>query len=244
MENNKSLINVVIFGLVAILCSAIFSNAYKNRNRTNDVISVTGAAKQDFVSDLIEWNMDITRTSMDLKTAFAAISADAQEVKKFLLQKGIKADEVIMGAVNIRREHDTEYDTKGNSRQVFRGFKLTQNVKVESNDIEKVEVVSREITGLIDAGLEVYSKDPNYYYTKLGELKIQMIAEATKDGRIRAEQIAKNAGGKISGLRYSNLGIFQITGQNTNTDYSWGGSFDTASKRKTASITVKLQFGL
>jgi hypothetical protein len=38
------------------------------------------------------------------------------------------------------------------------------------------------------------------------------------------------------------MGIFQITGQNSNEDYSWGGVYNTTSKEKTASITMKLTY--
>jgi len=40
------------------------------------------------------------------------------------------------------------------------------------------------------------------------------------------------------------MGIFQITGQNSGEDYSWGETFNTASKAKTASITMKLDYSI
>lgn len=78
----------------------------------------------------------------------------------------------------------------------------------------------------------------------MSELKIEMIAAATEDTRIRAENIAANAGAKIGDLRDAQMGIFQIIGQNSNEDYSWGGTFNTSSKMKTATINMKLQFGI
>lgn len=69
-----------------------------------------------------------------------------------------------------------------------------------------------------------------------------MIAEATKDANVRAQQIAENAGGSLGNLKSADMGVFQIVGQNSSEDYSWGGSFNTSSKNKTASITVNLQY--
>lgn len=71
-----------------------------------------------------------------------------------------------------------------------------------------------------------------------------MIAEATENGRIRAERIAENAGAYLGNLKSAKLGVFQIIAQNSNEDYSWGSSFNTWSKRKTATITMKLTFGV
>ena len=95
---------------------------------------------------------------------------------------------------------------------------------------------------LINSGIEFYSENPQYYYTKLAELKIEMIAEATKDANTRSEKIAENAGSSVGRLKNADMGVFQIVAQNSAEEYSWGGSFNTTSKRKTATITVKLEY--
>ena len=85
---------------------------------------------------------------------------------------------------------------------------------------------------------------PRYYYTKLEDLKIEMISRATDNARLRAESISKNSGATLGELTLANMGIFQITGQNSNEDYSWGGAYNTSSKEKTASITMKLTYSV
>lgn len=67
--------------------------------------------------------------------------------------------------------------------------------------MDKVEAISRQVTELINSGIEFYSSSPEYYYTKLAELKIEMIAEATKDANTRAKKIAENAGSDIGALK-------------------------------------------
>ncbi len=61
------------------------------------------------------------------------------------------------------------------------GYILTQSLQIESNDVEKVEKISREITELLNKGIQFYSQSPRYYYTKLADLKIEMISKATED---------------------------------------------------------------
>jgi len=122
------------------------------------------------------------------------------------------------------------------------GYILTQSLQIESKEVEKVEKISREITELLNKGIQFYSQAPRYYYTRLADLKIEMISKATEDARLRAEKIAENSGGKLDDLISAKMGIFQITGQNSNEDYSWGGTYNTSSKEKTASITMKLNY--
>ena len=70
-----------------------------------------------------------------------------------------------------------------------------------------------------------------------------MLAKASEDARTRAETIVKNAGGKIKGLQSANMGVFQITAPNSSDeDYSWGGTFNTSSKAKRASINMRLTY--
>ena len=115
---------------------------------------------------------------------------------------------------------------------------------VDSRDIDKIEKVSREVTELIQTGIELNSSSPDYYYSKLSELKIDLLAKASADAHQRAETIAKNSGSKLGKIKKATMGVFQITGQNSNEDYSYGGSFNTSSRNKKASITLKSDYAL
>ena len=78
----------------------------------------------------------------------------------------------------------------------------------------------------------------------MDELKLQLIEEATQNAKQRIDIMAEGTGGKAGKLLNANLGVFQITAQNSDSEYSYGGSFDTSSRNKTASITVKLNYGV
>jgi hypothetical protein len=180
---------------------------------------------------------------MILKDAYASLDSDREKIKSYLLSKGIPSNEVVFSAVNFNKDFDYIYNENGSTKQqIFTGFNLTQTVTVQSKDVDKIEDISRQSSELINSGVEFYSNAPEYYYTKLAELKIKMIAEATKDARVRARSIAENAGAGLGNLKKSDMGVFQITGQNSSEDFSYGGSFNTLSKNKTANITVKLVY--
>ena len=150
---------------------------------------------------------------------------------------------MVFSAINIDKQFSYQYD--GGGRQTgseFTGFNLSQSVTVNSKNIAQVEKISREITQLIESGIELNSSPPAYYYTKLSELKIDLLAKAGADAKLRAETIAKNSGTNLGRLTKASMGVFQITGQNSNEDYSYGGVFNTSSKDKTASITLRAEY--
>ena len=214
----------------------------KKKNQTNDVILVTGLAEENFSSDLIVWTGSFNRVTMDLKESYKLLKTDENLVKNYLEEKGIRNNEMVFSSVSINQDYEYVTEVGGGSHRVFNGYRLVQTVRVESKDVPKIEKISREVTELIDRGVELNSDAPAYYYTKLADLKIKMIANATKDARERAEKVAENAKAKLGQLQQADMGIFQITAQNSSEEYSWGGTLNTTSKEKTASITMKLKF--
>jgi hypothetical protein len=239
----KNSLNVIIIAFAIVISAYLFSNAFQNRNKNTDTISVTGLGKTDFVSDLIVWSGTFSRKSTSLKEAYSSIDSDREKIKSYLSSKGISSNEIVFSAVNFNKEYQSTYNENGTVRQsIFSGFSLTQSVSIQSKEVNKIETISRQSSELINSGIEFYSNAPEYYYTKLAELKIKMIAEATKDASSRAKSIAKNADAKLGHLKKSEMGVFQIIGQNSSEDFSYGGSFNTQSKNKTATITVKLVY--
>lgn len=239
----KTSLNTIIIAVAILFTSLIFSNAYRIRNRSSNSISVTGLGSKDFVSDLIVWSGSFIRKSLVLKEAYAELDKDREKINTYLLSKGIKSDNVVFSAIDINKEFDELFDDAGRrTKSIFTGYKLSQSVQIESGEVDEVEGISRQVSELINSGIEFYSNPPQYYYTKLAELKIEMIAQATKDANARAIKIAENAGSGVGRLKKADMGVFQIVAQNSSEEYSWGGSFNTASKRKTATITVKLDY--
>ena len=87
------------------------------------------------------------------------------------------------------------------------------------------------------------SSEVNRNMTKLAELKIQILREATMDAKKRAEEIASSSGNKIGVIRTAKMGVFQITPVNSY-DVSDYGSNDTSSLEKKVNAVVKADFSI
>ncbi|HTM98365.1 MAG TPA: SIMPL domain-containing protein [Pedobacter sp.] len=243
LDKSYSFPAIIAIGIIisAFILAGGYTYKYKDKTR----VMVTGKAEKDFVSDLIVWRGDYSRVSMDLKESYSSLKNDELAIRSYLSKKGIKDHEVVFSAVNINKLYNPQYDNNGRLiSNNFGGYSLTQNVKVESTNIDQVEKISREITELIQSGIELNSAAPSYYYTKMSELKIDLLAKASKDAKDRSQSIAENAGSSLGDLKYANMGVFQITGKNSNEDFSYGGAFNTSSKNKTASITIRTEYAV
>lgn len=241
---SSRIIAVTIFS-VAMVAAVWIGGKYFNKARGHaKTVSVVGKADRDFTSDLIVWRLSYNLLNTDMKQGYTQIKNISNSVRDYLKSKGIKDEEMEFLAINCSEE--TEYHWDEAARRgitTFSGYRLGQTVRIESSDVDKVEKISREVSELLDKGIKVNSNDLSYYYTKLADLKIEMLAEATTDARNRAETIAKSSGSRLGGLQTANMGVFQITAPNSSDeDYSWGGTFNTTSKKKRASINMRLTY--
>jgi hypothetical protein len=235
--------NAIIFGLAIIISAFFIANAYSSRTKTSGNISVKGLGQIDFTSDLIVWSGSFSETADNLQQAYSLLDKDRTKVLNYLKSKGVNENEIVFDAVNINTLYKDIYNDKGKYiGQEKSGYKLTQNITITSGNVDNIENISRKISELINQGINFYSHQPEYYYTKLADLKLELIQAATQDAHSRAEKIAINSGASLGKLLSAKMGVFQITGLYDNEDYSWGGVFNTSSKEKTASITVRLVY--
>lgn len=232
----------IIFSIAIVVAAYILGSSYVKRATPTGVIAVTGSGSEDFTSDLIVWEGTFSQTNINLQAAYEQLNKDKETVRQYLLSKGIAEENLVFNSVQTIEQREPQYQNGNYIGEIFRGYELRQTVKIESKDVPMVEQVSREITELLQKGVQFNSTPPRYYYTKLSDLKIQMIAAATEDARIRAERIAENSGSDLGSLRSADLGVFQIIGQNSGEDFTWGGAYNTADKKKTASVTMRLEF--
>lgn len=239
----KKHLSAIVFALAIVIASVILGHAVINRNKKVGTITVTGLGETNFSSDLIVWEAKFSQVNKDLQQAYLDLKNDKDIISVYFKSKGLDENVIVFSAVETSKNMKQNYSTEGKYMgQEFTDYTLSQTVQIKSKEVEKVEKISREVTELLNKGIQLYSMAPRYYYTKLEDLKIEIVSRATENARLRAKSISENSGAVIGDLSSAQMGIFQITGQNSNEDYSWGGAYNTSSKEKTASITMKLTY--
>lgn len=236
----KANIHYLILAVAGITAAWLIGNGFK-RKPHGEYISVTGMAEVNFTSDEIRWSGDFSRSSAEMKEAYQSLKTDKDKVFQYFKSKGVHDSEMVFGTVNIEKQYE-DYREDGVYRTVFKGYKASQSIKIHSRRIDAIESVVKESMELIENGIEFNAGAPEFYYTRLSDLKLELIRKAAVDAGSRAEKIAEASNCSLGSLKSSDLGVFQITGENDNEEYSWGGVFNTSSKRKTARVTVSSNF--
>ncbi|HSI88332.1 MAG TPA: SIMPL domain-containing protein, partial [Pyrinomonadaceae bacterium] len=96
---------------------------------------------------------------------------------------------------------------------------------------------------LINQGILIESKPPQYYYNAIGDLKVEMLGEAAKDAKERAERIASSTGNSIGSVRSARMGVMQITAADS-TEVSDYGVYDTSTIEKDMTAVVNVSFAI
>lgn len=242
LRNSQIIILGVCIAVATIVSSVILSGGIlKVMKFTREQINVTGSATKEIRSDYIVWSAELSRREADLKAAYKNLQDDLNKVRAYLSSKGIKDDELVISQVST--ETIFKKNEKGNDTNDIQGYRLAQSVTIRSYDVDKITDVSRQSTELIDQGVQLTSYAPEYFYTKLDELKIEMLSKATENAKARAANMAKATGNRIGFMRSARMGVFQITPA-TSTEVSDFGMNDTSSLDKKVMAVVTVSFAI
>ncbi|MEA4847459.1 MAG: SIMPL domain-containing protein [Clostridiaceae bacterium] len=240
-ENRKNIAFVLVAVILAaglIIATSIVTNGIVEI-KGNRSITVTGSAKQQIKSDLIEWTGSFSCQAELMPDAYARLKADSEKVKNYLKGKGIKVEDMVFSSIDTNPVYEMNYNGMYTNKII--AYRLNQRVQLSSPDVDKLSQVAREATELINEGIEFQSYPPQYYYTKIADLKVSMLAEATKDAKNRAEQISQNTGSNIGALKSAKMGVFQITPLYS-TEVADYGINDTSSLEKEITAVVTCTF--
>lgn len=242
LKNSQIIILGICIAVATIVSSVILSGGFlKVIKFTREQISVTGSATKEIKSDYMTWMGTIVKRDVDLKAAYKNLREDLEKTRLYLFSKDITEKELIIHPVFTETVY--KKNEKGNDTNDIQGYRLTQALEIRSDEVDKVTKIARESTELIDQGIQFESHQPEYFYKKLDELKLEMLAKSTENAKQRAENMAKATGNKIGFMRSAKMGVFQITPV-TSTDVSNWGTNDTTSLDKKVMSVVTVSFAI
>lgn len=240
-KNNYWLNAGVALAIGLVLSSVIFGWFYSKTKKGDEAITVTGSAKKRIKSDLVVWSAGVSAQSAQLTDAYRQLSESVPKIKQYLANKGIPEDQMTVSSITTTTLK--KQDSNGNESSEITGYALRQQIDVRSADVDKIAQIAREATELINQGILIESGAPQYYYTKIGDLKIEMLGEAAKDAKERAEKIAASTGNSIGAVRSAKMGVLQITPADS-TDVSDSGIYSTTTIDKDMTAVVNIGFGV
>lgn len=238
---NPFILPVAILGASLIICMLIFTMIWKARDQANQTITVTGSAKREIQSDLGILRGTLQVSGPTAEVAYQTLLSQRPQVLAYIASQGFPEKDVNQTTINLNPVYEMSQQGYPTSRIMY--YTANQSIDVKSGDVNKIKQVSLDITSLVNKGISFSVNPPEYYYTKLAELKIEIQADAAKDALNRARKIAEATGSDLGPISNARMGVIQITPVNSNmiSDY---GINDVSSIEKEITAVVNASFRL
>ncbi|MDY4211345.1 MAG: SIMPL domain-containing protein [Treponema sp.] len=207
----KDLKTIILSVSVSVIASAvILSVGLSNIARADKTVSVRGLAEREVDADLAVWPLTFSLGSNDLSELQKDILAKTEIVKNYLAEYELSGDDFTVQSPSITDNSMNPYMDKNQVRYTYIAETV---VLVRSSKVEQVKKAQGDSLKLMSDGIAVskdYKSKISFEFTKLNDIKPQMIAEATKNARTAAEQFARDSGSKVGKIKRASQGLFSI----------------------------------
>lgn len=207
-------------------------------------ITVKGLAEKPIKADSAEWVLMVSVTQPTQAAALETLTIERKVVEEFLLKQGLAADTWSVDVETLNPHYD-EVFIKDQPRQVKNGFDASQSVRVTTKELGKIMNANKALLQLRAENHPVSALSPSYLVSDLENIKMSLIADATKNARSRATEFVKQDGVKVGVMKSASQGAFYIlpVGGEAGDD-SYGGVYDKSTIAKTARVVVTIVYNI
>ncbi|SDW05578.1 SIMPL domain-containing protein [Marinobacter mobilis] len=200
----------LIVAVAVIFSSSLIMEGLMALRTSDRFVTVKGVAEQEVKADLALWPLRFVATGDTLQQAQDDARASRDAIMAFLQLQAIASEAVELQRLDVTDTRANPYQNQGGAQR----FIISQTLMVRSGDITRVQQAAQGVSELVDSGV-VLSADygnsgPTYLFSRLNEIKPDMIARATAAAREAASQFAQDANTTLGGIRRANQGVFQI----------------------------------
>ena len=197
-------------GISIVMAAVILALGLANIITPERSVSVRGLAEREVDADLAVWNMSFSMGENSLESMQKSILEKTEVIKKYLIKHGLEESDFTVKPAAIT---DNSLNSYMDQTKITYQFVARQTILVRSEKIEAVKSAYADSLELVSAGIAVnqdYDSKVSYEFTKLNDIKPEMIAEATKNARTAAEQFAHDSNSKVGKIKKATQGLFTI----------------------------------
>ena len=193
---------VLIVSVALVLFSVAFYVAARDFSKQGSYAEVKGLSEKIVKADTAIWSMSFDIKSNNIEGLYADIEKNNTIIKDFLKEKGFEDSEINIAPVNIYQ--DTYKDA------AYR-YNSSNQVSVYTKKVDLAKSASNETLLLVKKGVVLNQNYISFEFSDLNSIKPEMLAEAIKNAKDTADQLAQNSGAIVGAVTRGNQGVFDIT---------------------------------
>lgn len=172
-------------------------------------VTVKGLAEKNVSADTGIWDIQFTVNGNDLEAERNRIDTQAKEITAFLRSHGFEDSEIGIGRIEVNDQMSNPYHSSDAAEKAR--FILTQTIAVRSDKVQKIAEAMSLSNELIGKGIVFSNQSASYFFTKLNDIKPEMLKEATHNAKEAALEFARNSGSKVGKIKKANQGVFSVS---------------------------------
>ena len=207
MENSKC---GIFFPASIVIAALILAFGLSNIITPERSVSVRGLSEKEVDADLAVWNLGFSVGDNSLISLQKSILSKTETVRTYLKKHGLDDADFTVQPPSITDNSLNSYMDQSKIRYNFIG---SQTVLIRSSKIDSVKSAYADSFDLVSDGITVsrdYGGNISYEFTRLNEIKPEMIAEATRNARLAAEQFARDSDSRVGKIKKATQGLFSI----------------------------------
>ena len=205
----------LLLGLVGL--GYLLGSAALNIKEFERSVTVKGLSEREYPADIVIWPIQFTVASNSLEELYGAIETNSTLIRDFLVEHGIQAEEISLSSPGITDKSAQQYG--GGPAAEFR-YSAFQTVTVYSTNIDGTRQIMGGLSTLGKRGIvfsgDMYQSQTEYLFTRLNDVKPEMIEEATRKAREVAEKFATDSQSTLGKIKSASQGQFSISDRDKN----------------------------
>lgn len=194
-------------------------------------VTVRGLAERDVTADLATWTISYSASSTSLAQAQAKARSDTEAIEAFFAELGFP-----QGALQ-----PTGANVSSHTHDAITTYTVRQRLALRTEDIARAQQAVARQFDLVGRGVFLEEgSGMSYAFTRLNDIKPEMVAEATRDARSAAQQFAQDSGARVGSIKDATQGYFSIEAR----DGSSGGWGQSDSPYKKVRVVTTVSFSL
>lgn len=212
-NGRQSVAVAVILGIGLAAAGWLAGHGFARGRTTDRYVTVKGIAEREVKADLALWPLRVATADNDLGRAQALNKESIQQIRAFLERNGIDVSRAELQKIEVTDAYVNQYQDVS---RIPSRYVVNQTLMVRSDKPESILEASQKIGDLVSAGVVLSSGGeygfggPTFLFTRLNDLKPEMIGEATTRAREAAQTFARDSGSQLAGIRRANQGVFEI----------------------------------
>ena len=201
-----------ILAVGMVLAGGLVGWGFKAGRAADRFVTVKGMTEREVEADLALWPLQLVTADNDLGSAQSRMDGMVERTRAFLTENGIGENQVTVQAFRVQDAQANPYQGSSAANR----FIITQTLMVRSQEPEVVEAASQRVSELVENGVVLTSGQeygpggPTFLFSRLNDVKSEMLAEATGLAREAAAEFAQASGSRVGKIRQANQGVFQI----------------------------------